>query len=142
MFDIDEDFYRYIKMKGEKNSNIIIRSVGIAAMVTSYALIYMDKFINLPNNKCYYSDTDSGFYPLDSKHVGNEIGKFKYEGLVKRRYFISPKLYCLVMDDGRTIIKSKGIPSKFLTEQDFIDLLNGKSKNFNLKIFKKDLKKI
>ena|ERR1700719_469177 len=44
------------------------------------------------------------------------------------------------MDDGRTLIKSKGLPSKYLSEQDFIDLLNGKSKNFILKRFKKDLK--
>jgi len=110
-------------MKGEKDSNNIIRSLGIAAMVTSNDMIYMDKFINLSNNKCYYNDTDSGFFQkmLETKYVGNNIGQFKYLGLVKRGYFISPKLYCLVKDDGRTIIKSKGLPSKYLTEKDFID---------------------
>jgi DNA polymerase type B, organellar and viral len=140
--EYDNGFYSDIKMKGEKNSNNIIRSVGIAAMVTANAMIYMDKFLNLPDNNCYYSDTDSGFFEklLDEKYVGNNIGQFKYLGLVKRGYFISPKLYCLVMDDGRTIIKSKGLPSKNLTEQDFIELLNGKSKNFTLKRFKKDFK--
>jgi hypothetical protein len=66
------------------------------------------------------------FLPIRSQTCGNEIGQFKYLGLVKRAYFISPKLYCLVMDDGRTIIKSKGIPSKYLTEEDFIDMLHGK----------------
>jgi hypothetical protein len=62
LFHIDESIYNNIKMKGEKESNHIIISVGIAAMVTSYALIYMDKFLNLPDNKCYYTDTDSGFF--------------------------------------------------------------------------------
>nr|YP_010130190.1 hypothetical protein KQ422_mgp108 [Clavaria fumosa]QPZ51092.1 hypothetical protein [Clavaria fumosa] len=127
LFHIDEGFYNNIKMKGEKESNHIIRSVGIAAMVTSNALIYMDKFINSKNNICYYTDTDSGFFekPLDPIYVGSNIGQFKYEGLVKRGYFISFKLYCLVMAEGRTIIKSKGIPSKYLTENEgVLQILN------------------
>jgi len=142
LYHIDEDFYRNIKMKGERDSDFIIRSVGIAAMVTANAMVYMDKFINSPDNICYYTDTESGFfkYQLKPKFVGDNIGQFKYLGLVKRAYFIPPKLYCLVMDDGRTIIKSKGLPSKNLTEKDFIDMLHGDYKIFNLKRFKKDLK--
>jgi hypothetical protein len=144
LFHIDESLYTNIKIKCEKESNTIIRSVGIAAMVTTNALIYMDKFLNLPDNKCYYTDTDSGFFekPLDPKYIGDNIGQFKYEGLVKRGYFISPKLYCLVMDNGKTIIKSKGVPSKYLTEQDFISMLHGKSINLYLRIFKKNLKNL
>jgi hypothetical protein len=142
MIEINPTEYYSIIDKGEKGQENIIRSVGIAAMVTTQAMIYMDKFINLPDNKCYYTDTDSTFLekPLDHKYIGNELGKFKFEGLIKRGYFISPKLYCLVMDKEMkgynftflkeiVIIKSKGIPSKFLTEKDFKEMLQGTQKN-------------
>jgi hypothetical protein len=40
-------------------------------------------------------------------------------------FVFSPKLYCLIKDNGDIIIKSKGISSKNLTEQDFVEMLYG-----------------
>src|ERR1700719_1797075 len=57
------------------------------------------------------------------KYVGNKLGQFKLVGKIKKGYFISPKLYCLKMDDGRTIIKSKGISYDNLSELDFEEML-------------------
>jgi hypothetical protein len=138
LFYQDENLYHEINAIGQKESDNIIRSVGISSMITSYAMMFMHPFLNLPDNKCHYTDTDSTFLqkPLDPKYVGDGLGQFKYEGLVKRAYFISPKLYCLVMEDGRIIIKSKGVPSKYLTELGFINFLNGISKSVKLKRFK------
>ncbi len=50
-------------------------------MITSEAAILMSNFTNLPDNKCYYSYTDSVVLekPLDPKYVGDELGQFKFE---------------------------------------------------------------
>ena len=91
--DIDNKSYlELISNKGTTNEDFINRSVSIAAMITSYATIFMNKYINIPNNECYYTATDSLVlqHPLESKYVGNDLGQFKYIGKVKRGYFISP----------------------------------------------------
>src|SRR5271156_39725 len=141
--DIDNKSYlELISNKGTTNEDFINRSVSIAAMITSYATIFMNKYINIPNNECYYTATDSLVlqHPLESKYVGNDLGQFKYIGKVKRGYFISPGLYCLILEDGRTVIKSKGIDNKELNENNFIEMLHGL--NITVKDifrFKKDL---
>src|SRR5260221_8888125 len=118
-------------LKLTKNFNtrndFFTRNVGIAAMITSKANIFMDKFINLENNNCYYTDTDSVVLekPLDNKYIGEEIGQFKLVGKVKKGYFISPKLYYLILENGQIIKKSKGIPNNLLQEEDFIKLSKG-----------------
>ena len=130
--DIDNKSYlELISNKGTTNEDFINRSVPIATMITSYATIFMNKFINLPNNDCYYTATDSLVlqHPLDSKYVGYELGQFKYLGKVKRGYFISPGLYCLILEDGKTIIKSKGIDNKELNENYFKEMLHGFNNN-------------
>jgi hypothetical protein len=120
--DIDQKSYLDLVSKQNNNEDFINRSLPISAMITSYASCYMQKFLNLPNNDCYYSDTDSVILqkPLDSKYVGDNLGQFKFLGKIKKAYFISPKLYCLILDNGETIFKSKGIDSKELNENDLI----------------------
>jgi hypothetical protein len=133
--DTDQKGYlNLISKKEYSNEDFINRSLPISAMVTSYAACFMHKFLNLPGNECYYSDTDCAVlkYPLDPTYVGNNLDQFKYIGKAKRAYFISPKTYCLVMENGDIIIKSKGINSLNLNEKDFIDMLYG------LNIHKKD----
>jgi hypothetical protein len=107
----------------------------ISAMVTSYAACFIHKFLNLPNNECYYSDTDYAVLEkeLDPKYVGDELGQFKYLGKIKRGYFIGPKLYCIVFEYEKKIIKYKGIDNIELVENDFINMLYG------LNIEKKDI---
>jgi hypothetical protein len=129
--EIDKEEFKELNQKNEKsNEDFIIRSIPIAAMITSYARCYMHQFLNIPDNICYYSDTDSIVlkYPLDSKFIGNEIGQFKFVGKIKKGYFIAPKLYCIVQEDGKVIIKSKGLDHKNLNENDFKDMLFGINK--------------
>lgn len=99
-------------------------SVIIAALVTSYARVYMlqimEAIINIGGN-IYYTDTDSIItdITLDPKLVGKELGKFKLEYDIKEGYFISNKTYCLLLNNGKTIIKCKGIKNDSLTLDDF-----------------------
>jgi len=110
------------------DNDIVARSIPLAIFTTAYATIFMHKFLNLTNNKCIYSDTDSIFLkkPLEDKYIGNGLGQFKFEGKIKKGYFISPKLYCLITDNGETLIKSKGVDSEKLKVEDFLLLLEGK----------------
>lgn len=112
-------------------------------MTTGHASVFMSKILNLENNPCYYTDTDSCFVSkkLDEDFVGNNLGQLAFKGLVKRAYFISPKLYCLIMENGEVIIKSKGIASKNLTEQYFVDMLYGICKIIPIERFEKNILK-
>lgn len=142
--DLDINLYnKLISKEGGCEEDFIVRSLPISAMVTSYASCFMHQFLNLSDNECYYTDTDSAVlkHPLDPKYVGDELGQFKLVAKIKRAYFISPKLYCLILESGETIIKSKGVDSKHLTEQDFIEMLHGCNKSISINRFVKDLKK-
>ena len=107
---------RAIQEDSNKVRNV---SVGVSAAVTSYSSIFMSEtknFILSQGGKIYYTDTDSIVtdIQLPSKYVGSGIGLFKLEHKVLRGYFISSKLYCLVIwDDNKkvekVIIKAKVI---------------------------------
>jgi hypothetical protein len=141
--NIDVKLYNKLISKEGGEGDFITRSLPISAMITSYASSFMHPFLNLPDNECYYTDTDSLVlkHPLDPKYVGDGLGQFKLVGKIKRAYFISPKLYCLILENGDTIIKSKGVDSKHLTEQDFIEMLYGCNKLIPIHRFVKDFKK-
>ncbi len=106
-------------------------SVAISAAVTAYGRIHINKLkkdILSQKGNIYYSDTDSIVTDIElSKDLVDEkaIGKLKLEHKVHRGYFISGKTYCLRLDNGKVIIKSKGMISSELSEDDFINLLNG-----------------
>lgn len=133
--EFNRDEYNRLKNKTDLNGENVVRNVCISALITSYASILMNPFLNLSDNPCYYTDTDSLFlkYKLDDKYVGNELGKFSFKGIASRAYFISPKTYCLIMEDGSVIIKCKGLDNKLLTEKDFKEFLAGNSVTFDSK---------
>ena len=128
LYDMNKELYIEEYLKSQlTHSEFISRSVQIAIFTTTYASIFMNKFLNIPGNPCFYSDTDSIFlqHPLESQYVGNDIGQFKLEGVIKQAFFIAPKLYCLVKDNGEIIIKAKGVDKNKLTIDDFKNLLSG-----------------
>jgi DNA polymerase elongation subunit (family B) len=96
-------------------------SIAISAMITSYARIFITKIkllILKLGCKIYYSYTDNLVTYIDlniinSKLVGKELGQFKLEYLIKEGYFISNKTYCLVLNNDKTIIKTKGVLNNF-----------------------------
>jgi hypothetical protein len=88
-------------------------NISIASAITSYARIYMSKFLGDPNLNIYYTDTDSIDVdkPLDDKFIGNELGQFKLEYKFIEVVFLPPKVYGGSYLDGnnlREISKIKG----------------------------------
>jgi DNA polymerase type B, organellar and viral len=100
-------------------------SIATAAFVTSYARIHMNKFkLEILENggSIYYSDTDSAVLDkiyFNPNWIGANIGLFKLEYEIKEAYFISNKTYCLILNNGETIIKTKGVINNSLTVEHF-----------------------
>jgi hypothetical protein len=61
----------------------------------------------------YYTDTDSVVLnkPLPEEMIGNEISKFKFEHKIKNGLFVVPKLYLLITDNNKIIVKGRSIGS-------------------------------
>lgn len=128
----------YIKVLSQENNQNIEKnldkfsdvSIVISAFVTSYARIYMHKIlleILRKGGKIYYTDTDSivtdiSLEEIDPDLVGNDLGQFKLEYLIKEGYFISNKTYALLLNDNTTVIKAKGVTQGSLTIEQFKDM--------------------
>ena len=56
-------------------------SVGIASAITAYSRLIMTGYKKLPNNKMYYTDTDSAIMekPLPDSLVGKHLGQMVLE---------------------------------------------------------------
>ncbi|KZT15563.1 hypothetical protein NEOLEDRAFT_1081995, partial [Neolentinus lepideus HHB14362 ss-1] len=103
-------------------------SIATAAFVTSYARIFINKIkLEILENggNIYYSDTDSivlnNTY-LNNNWIGDNIGQFKLEYVIKEAYFISNKTYCLVLNNGDTVIKTKGVINNSISLEDFKEM--------------------
>lgn len=146
------DYIDVLNNKGRSSNqedfNIVRNvSVGVSAAVTAYSSIFMliiKKYILDLGGKIYYTDTDSIVtdIPLPEEYIGKGLGKLKLEHKILRGYFISSKLYCIVVWDEKTktekvIIKAKGVNASKLTENDFINLLNGEEIYHGVKGFSK-----
>jgi hypothetical protein len=115
--------------------------VHIAAAISAYARMSINKYKNIKENNCIMSDTDSVVLSkkLNDNDIGVEIGKMKLESEFKNGIFIRKKLYYLEdINNDKYVIKASGVNHKNLNKNDFIDLLNGynvKTKNlqFNVK---------
>ena len=118
----------------------IINSTPIAAAISAYARIYINKYKLMYKDNIYYTDTDSLYLSvkMNNSDISNTIlGKWKYEGEYNKAIFIAPKLYYLG-DSNREIIKNKGV-SNNLSYNQFINLYKGISQQSNKIIFKKDI---
>ena len=115
-------------------------SVAISSAVTAYGRIHISKLkqkVLSLNGSIYYSDTDSLItnVALPEEFIDNkEIGKLKLEHKVSKGYFISNKTYCLVLPDGESVIKTKGILSSSLNVEDFVNMYKGKTINAGVKL--------
>jgi hypothetical protein len=70
------------KNKWIDKSTIIILAPVRSALIT--AQIEMNPFLNMENNPCYYTDIDSLFLTLDASHIGKQLGKLDFKGIIKR----------------------------------------------------------
>jgi DNA polymerase elongation subunit (family B) len=77
-------------------------SLPIATAIASYGRMEIYPYINIPNNKCYYSDTDSVFLekPLDKDKISSDIGRMKLEGIAKKAVFLNKKQYIVEYEGG------------------------------------------
>lgn len=111
--------------RGVGNTN-----VAIASAVTAYSRIIINQYKLLALNlglEIYYSDTDSLVLngQLPEEYISNtELGKLKLEYQFKEGIFVMPKVYCLVLENGKLITKCKGY-SKQLTKEQYLSLLEG-----------------
>lgn len=106
--------------------------------ITSYARIKMNRIkllILSLGGKIYYICTDSIITDIElpSHLVGDKLGQFKLKYNIKERYFITSKIYCLILDDGQIIKKAKGVFSDFLILDDYKNMLYN---NINIKAIK------
>jgi hypothetical protein len=99
-------------------------NVAIASAITAGARILMSYFKNNPNFILYYSDTDSVVVdkPLPDSMVGKNLGQLKLEYIIKRAIFLAPKVYGIEDENGKEIIKIKGVTSE-ATEKINLDIL-------------------
>lgn len=124
--DYNNTIVNNLKVKDESEETFKDVSIAVASATTSYARIFISQIklgILDKGGLIYYSDTGSIVtnIPLDQDLVGDEIGKFKLEHVIKRAYFIRSKTYCLITKSGTPIIKAKGVNNHKLVEQDFIE---------------------
>jgi hypothetical protein len=99
-------------------------NIAIASAITASARIFMSFFKNNPDFKLYYMDTDSGFInkPLPDYLLGNKFGQFKLENVITKAVFLAPKVYGFITDEGREIIKVKGLNKDNVNSIKFYDL--------------------
>jgi len=85
-------------------------SIGVASAITAYSRIIMSKYKNLPNNKMYYTDTDSAVMekPLADSLVGNHLGQMVLEKEYREFVSLAPKVYGGILTNGKEFTKIKG----------------------------------
>ena len=119
-------------------------SVQYSAAVTAYARMYLNKFKNIPDNLYLGGDTDSIIMSkqLDDIFIGQELGKFKLECIIKEGFYHSKKFYLLKTIDDKIIIKAKGInnSNNLLNFSSFIELFKGNNLSLKQVQFNKNLK--
>jgi hypothetical protein len=87
---------------------------------------------NIGFDHIYYCATDSIFTDKmpDAEFLSErELGKFKVENVIKQASFISAGVYTVKTFDNDVIKKSKAIKADLLSEEDFVNLSEGKSIN-------------
>jgi len=88
-------------------------NISIASAITSYARIYMSKYLSNNLLDIYYTDTDSIFTktPLDPQLLGTNLGQFKLEKYFSEIIFLAPKVYIgkyLINNVEHELTKIKG----------------------------------
>lgn len=96
LITIDE--YKKFESNTKYDLSLCNTAVHIAAAITAYARIEINKYKLMYQKYLLYSDTDSLLLtiPLESSLVSaTELGKFKLEGIYDKAYFIAAKCYSL-----------------------------------------------
>lgn len=132
-----------VSIEDGQPENEMLSSLPIAAAVTSYARMYMNKF---KDNSLYYTDTDSLFMDkeLPSSLVGLEIGKFKMVDKIKEGVFPQYKFYGYTRENNTNVIKSKGVESGVTMEmlKNLLKVNEREATTFSSDMFKVDKREL
>jgi hypothetical protein len=114
-----------------RKRNGVKSSVSIAAAITAYARINMSRYKNIKGNKYLGGDTDSAIMEkeLSPELVGNGLGMMKEECRIQLGLFADKKLYLMMDENGKVVIKSRGVGKEgsydILNYRDFLKLFKG-----------------
>ena len=120
--DLKEETSLINKKSLEKNKKLpdkdkkgVKSCVAIAAAITAYARISLNRFKNIPGNKYLGGDTDSVIMqnPLPEIFVGKQLGMMKFEDDITLGLYADKKLYYAVNSQGYENIKSRGVGKDF-----------------------------
>jgi hypothetical protein len=101
----------------------------IAAFVSSYARVHLFKLMeSVGLENVYYCDTDSIITSGTCK-VGDELGELKNEALIDKFIAIAPKMYAYVSNEGKVVIRAKGLRVDQLSYEAFEKALKGDLKD-------------
>lgn len=84
-------------------------------------LIMQEAMARLDRHEMFYTDTDSLFILRSAEHklaplIGNNLGQFHSDlppgEFITRAIFVGKKMYALLTNTGRSVIRMKGIPEK------------------------------
>lgn len=123
----------YYKNKNSESTSKNV-SIGIAAAITSYARIHMQKFLQSEDYNVYYTDTDSIVTdkPLNENYIGKALGQLKLEYSISKGVFLAPKVYSLISSEGKEVVKVKGFKEKTISFKLLEELLySEKSQNLS-----------
>jgi hypothetical protein len=99
---------------------------------------FSDKIIN--QEDLFYTDTDSIFINkrLPNEYVSNEeLGKFKLEFIGKGGVFLAPKMYMINLENNEIKMRMKGVPKKYIKEDNFTNILVNGIETINYTYFKR-----
>lgn len=135
--------HKYSEYFDIHNTNRTKSNRAIAAAITGYSRIRIHQFKDICGD-VYYSDTDSIVTGniLNDKYVNNELGMMKDEfngQLISEGIFISPKLYGLRLDNGKEIIKARGVPEGVLNFDALMRIHQGEEITFKRSLLFKSL---
>ena len=141
------DLFNNLSNLFEKGLESRPANIAIAAAITSYARIEIDKFKRLPGFEIYYSDTDCVILnkPLPKEYLGDALGLMKneladenysiekdHEYYLEKGIFLRDKVYSIKPVNKGPITKFSGLNKRFITDDlhkaiENIYLTSGKS---------------
>ncbi len=126
------DLFNALSESYEKTIESRVSNIAIAAAITSYARIEIDKYKRLPGYMVYYSDTDCVILnkPLPIEFLGDALGQMKneladdnysiekdHEYFIEKGIFLRDKLYTIKPCNSKVITKFSGLNKNFITDE-------------------------
>lgn len=119
-----------VKTFCDNTLNFIGSLIFISSYIASWARLNLIMgMVDIGFDHIFYFDTDSIFTnkPLDKRFLGNALGQWKCEeNDISEAFFLAPKVYAFKTKSGGITLHCKGIPTKLLKWDDFIELYNKK----------------